>query len=96
MAFEDETPVWPDGLGIRRRRRALGLSRADLVATIERRSREATGRSETVPRNLLEHVEERGERLPYGTLSLIALGLDCNPVELLGDGAGEPPLGARS
>ena len=73
----------PDGLTIRRLRRGLGLSRAGLSAHIERRSFEATGRAETVSRNLLQHVEERGERIPYATLCLIALGLDCNPVELL-------------
>jgi hypothetical protein len=32
---------------------------------------------------VLQHVEERNERVPYATLCLIALGLDCNPVELL-------------
>jgi transcriptional regulator with XRE-family HTH domain len=83
VTFDDAAPVRPDGRTIRRRRRLLGLSRADLAARIERRSREATGRAESVSRNVLAHVEERSERVPYATLCLIALGLDCNPVELL-------------
>lgn|GEM_PF-5519500 len=32
---------------------------------------------------MLQHVEEREERIPYATLCLIALGLDCNPMELV-------------
>jgi hypothetical protein len=32
---------------------------------------------------VLQHVEEANERVSYATLCLIALGLDCNPVELL-------------
>jgi transcriptional regulator with XRE-family HTH domain len=75
--------VRPDGLTIRRLRRGLGLSRAALSARIERRSFESTGRAESVSRNVLQHVEEGGERIPYATLCLIALGLDCNPIELL-------------
>jgi hypothetical protein len=44
---------------------------------------------------VLQHVEEANERVPYATLCLIALGLDCNPVELLAPfGQGTEP-GAR-
>jgi hypothetical protein len=89
-AFEDDALVRPDGLGIRRRRRALGLSRADLVALIERRSREATGRAESVSRNLLRGIEEENERVPYRALVLISLALGCNPVELLQDDPAGP------
>ena len=64
-------------------RRGLGLSRAGLSERIERRSVESTGRVETVTRNVLQHVEEAGVRVPYATVCLIALGLDCNPMELL-------------
>jgi hypothetical protein len=94
-AFDDDDPVVPDGLGIRRRRRALGLSRGDLVAAIEARSREASGRAESVSRDLLRGIEEADERVPYGVLGLISLGLGCNPVELLRDEAAEgaPPTG---
>jgi transcriptional regulator with XRE-family HTH domain len=87
--FDDDAPVRPDGLTIRRRRRRLGWSRGELVHAIGARSREATGIPETLTRNLLQGIEEANERVAYRTLSLIALGLDCNPVELLledGDG----------
>jgi transcriptional regulator with XRE-family HTH domain len=90
-SFEDDAPVVPDGLGIRRRRRALGLSRADLAAAIEARSREATGLAESVSRNLLQGIEEANERVPYRVLGLIALGLGCNPVELLRDESAPAP-----
>jgi transcriptional regulator with XRE-family HTH domain len=81
--FDDDAKVRPDGLGIRRRRRRLGWSRAELVAAIGSRSREATGVPETLTRNLLQGIEESNERVAYRTLCLIALGLDCNPVELV-------------
>jgi hypothetical protein len=83
LPYDDATPVRPDGLTIRRLRRELGLSRAGLSERIARRSREATGRTESVSRNVLQHVEEAGERVSYATLCLIALGLDCNPMEIL-------------
>jgi transcriptional regulator with XRE-family HTH domain len=81
--FDDDATVRPDGLGIRRRRRRLGWSRGDLVAAIGSRSREATGVPETLTRNLLQGIEETNERVSYRTLCLIALGLDCDPVELV-------------
>jgi hypothetical protein len=81
--FDDDAPVRPDGSGIRGRRRRRGWSRGDLGAAIEVRSREATGRSESVTRAQLQGIEDANERIPYATLCLIALGLDCNPVELL-------------
>jgi hypothetical protein len=83
--FDDDAPVRPDGLGIRRRRRGRGWSRGDLGAAIEVRSRAATGRSESVTRAQLQGIEDANERIPYATLCLIALGLDCNPVELVLD-----------
>jgi hypothetical protein len=42
-----------------------------------------TGLPETIPRSLLQGIEEGDERVPYGVLCLIASGLDCNPVEIL-------------
>ena len=87
-AFDDDAPVRPDGLTIRRRRRRLGWSRGELAAAIERRSREATGRAVSVSRNVLQGVEEANERIPYATLCLISLGLDCNPVDILRDERG--------
>jgi transcriptional regulator with XRE-family HTH domain len=85
--FDDDATVRPDGLGIRRRRRRLGWSRAELVTAIGARSREATGVPETLTRNLLQGIEEANERVAYRTLCLVALGLDCNPVELVIDEA---------
>ncbi len=92
-AFDDDALVRPDGLSVRRRRRALGLSRADLAARIETRSREATGVAESVSRNLLQGIEESNEPVAYRVLGLISLGLGCNPVELLLDesAASRPP-----
>lgn len=81
--FDDDASVRPDGLGIRRRRRHRGWSRTDLITAIGARSREATGVPETLTRNLLQGMEETNERVAYRTLCLVALGLDCNPVELV-------------
>ena len=39
----------------------------------------------SVSRNVLQGVEEANERIPYATLCLISLGLDCNPVDILRD-----------
>lgn len=61
----------------------MGVSRRDFVSLVEARAAEATGVPAGLSRSLLQGVEERCERVPYGTLCLIALGLDCNPVELL-------------
>lgn len=97
-AFDDDAVVRPDGLTIRRLRRQLGWSRGELAAAIERRSREATGRGESVSRNVLQGVEETNERVPYATLCLISLALDCNPIEILAaerDETGEATLAGR-
>ena len=59
----------------------------DFVRMLAARSRERTGLRGALSRNLLQGIEETNERVPYGTLCLIALGLDCNPVELLDEGA---------
>ena len=83
MAFDDDDTIRPDGLGIRRRRRGRGWSRADLTDAIDQRTREATGRKEPLSRNLLQGIEETNERVPYAVVSRIALALDCNPVELV-------------
>jgi transcriptional regulator with XRE-family HTH domain len=94
VRFDDDATVRPDGLGIRRRRRHLGWSRAELVTAIGARSREATGVPETLTRNLLQGIEEANERVAYRTLCLVALGLDCNPVELvLEEGAADEVQG---
>lgn len=80
---DDDRPVRPDGLGIRGRRHALGWSPRDLVNAIGRASTRETGVWETITPNLLRGIEEQGEAIPYGTLCLVAAGLDCNPAELV-------------
>jgi DNA-binding Xre family transcriptional regulator len=55
------------------------------VAAIGRAHRVASGLAETISPNLLQHVEEKNERIPYETLCMIARGLDCDPADLLID-----------
>ncbi|MDH3685296.1 MAG: hypothetical protein OEP95_03675 [Myxococcales bacterium] len=84
-SLDDDTEIVPDGLTIRRWRRRHGWSRRTFVARLRAHSEEVTGLPETIPRSLLQGVEDENERIPYGTLCLIASGLDCNPVEILLD-----------
>ncbi len=94
-AFDDDRRrVVPDGLTIRRRRRRRGWSRRDLVAAIARASESATGRPDTIPPSLLQGVEEENEPVAYAVLCLIAAGLDCTPVEILGDEPDAEPADA--
>lgn len=84
--FDDpEQPVEPDGTSIRRRRRGRSWSRRELVAAIERYSIAASGRPDTITRNLLQHIEEANEAVPYRVVVLIAGGLNCDPVDLLAE-----------
>ncbi len=89
-AMDDGWIVQPDGLGIRGRRHARGWSQRDLVEAIAAAHERATGLRETLRPTLLSAVEERGARIPFATLRLIAGGLDCNPVELLAEPEPEP------
>jgi hypothetical protein len=88
---EDGRIVHPDGLAIRGRRHERGWSQRDLVEAIASAHERATGVRNTIRPTLLAAVEERGARIPFATLRLIADGLDCNPVELLA--LPEPELG---
>lgn len=81
--FADGSRVIPDGSGIRRRRRERGWSQRDLVEAIGAAQERATGRHVSFSLNLLRHVEEVSESIPYATLVLLASGLDCDPVELV-------------
>jgi hypothetical protein len=82
---EDGRIVQPDGLVIRGRRHERGWSQRDLVEAIAAAHERATGVRETIRPTVLAAVEERGARIPFATLRLIAGGLDCNPVELLAE-----------
>lgn len=81
--FDDEQPIVPDGLQIRRLRRARGWSRQVLVREIGEATRRETGLRETITPKLLEGIEEKNESIPYSTLCLVATGLDRNPIELI-------------
>jgi transcriptional regulator with XRE-family HTH domain len=77
--------VTPDGLSIRRLRHGRKWSPREFVAAIGRAHRVASGLTETISPNLLQHIEEKNERIPYETLCMIARGLDCDPIDLLVD-----------
>ena len=83
VAFEDDSPVRPDGMEIRRRRRAQGWSRREFVVVMAAARERESGLRETISVNLLEGMEESSETVPYETLCRVASGLDCNPIELL-------------
>jgi transcriptional regulator with XRE-family HTH domain len=84
-AEHDEQWVRPDGLSIRRRRHLRKWSPREFVAAIARAHRIASGLIDTISPNLLQHIEEKNERIPYETLCMIARGLDCDPTDLLED-----------
>jgi transcriptional regulator with XRE-family HTH domain len=81
--YDDERPIRPDGLAIRRMRRDRGWSRRNLLEAIAEATQRATGIRQTISPNLLEGIEEGIDTIPYSTLCRIASGLDCEPVELL-------------
>jgi len=89
---DDARPVRPDGLAIRGRRHARGWSMRDLIDAIGAAQEAATGLRATLAPALLSAVEERDAAIPYATLRMIAAGLDCNPIELVAEGAPEPPV----
>lgn len=79
---EDEQLVMPDGLTVRRMRHEHSWSPRELVAAIERASLIASGLRMTITPNLLQHIEEKSERIPYTTLCLLARALDCDPADI--------------
>ncbi|MDP6978787.1 MAG: helix-turn-helix transcriptional regulator [Myxococcota bacterium] len=83
MIYDDDQPIHPDGLAVRRRRHEHGWSSRDLVEAIASACERATGNRKTITPNLLKAIEEQGESIPYGTLCLIADGLGCDPVDIL-------------
>ncbi len=81
---DDDTLVTPDGLTVRRRRHERSLSPRDLVEAIADAQERETGLRDTIKPSLLAGIEERRERIPWSTLRLVASGLDCDPIDLLG------------
>jgi hypothetical protein len=88
---EDARLVRPDGLAIRGLRHERGWSPRDFTAAISAAERTATGRNAILAPRVLLAVEERNAPISYGTLCLIAAGLDCNPVELVLEDPFVPP-----
>ncbi len=82
-SFDDNEPVLPDGVAIRRLRRGRGWSRRDFVRAIAEASVRASGRRETISVNQLEGIEEGNERVDYDVLCRVAAGLNADPVDLL-------------
>jgi transcriptional regulator with XRE-family HTH domain len=89
---DDDHPVRPDGLAIRGRRHARGWSLRDLIDAIGDAEEAATGLRARLAPALLSAVEERDAPIPFATLRRIAAGLECNPIELLAEGAPAVPL----
>jgi transcriptional regulator with XRE-family HTH domain len=75
--------VTPDGVAIRRMRRARAWSRRRLVRAIGDACSRESGRWQTISINLLEGIEEINEPIPYATLCRVAAGLDCDPIALV-------------
>jgi len=93
MPDEDQRRIRPNGLTIRRLRHEQGWSPRDLLEAISEASERATGIRRTLSPNLLSGIEEHCEVIPYATLTLIADGLDCDPVDLFdADGDDTPAL----
>ena len=84
---EDARRVRPNGLAIRRRRHDRAWSSRQLIAAIGEASFTSTGIRESITPHVLSSVEERNEAISYATLCLIAGGLSCDPVDILGSEA---------
>lgn len=76
--------VVPAGLVVRRLRHQRGWPPRELITAIGEASVRATGLRETITPELLAGIEERNEPVPYDTLCLVAAGLGCDPVDILG------------
>ncbi len=83
--MDDDALVKPDGLSVRRRRHERSWSTRECIDAIGRASEVATGLADTITPNLLQGIEEQSERVPYATLRMLARGLDCDPVDILGE-----------
>ena len=76
--------VTPAGLVVRRLRHERGWPPRELILAIGEASYRSSGLRETITPNLLAGIEERNEPIPYETLCLVAAGLGCDPVDILG------------
>ena len=84
-AFTDEDPlIRPDGLSIRRRRHDHSWSKRECVEAIGEASFVATGLRRSITPSQLRTIEEQSKQIPYSMLRLVARGLDCDPVDILG------------
>ncbi len=81
---QDSRKVTPAGLVVRRLRHERGWPPRVLVEAIAEASFRASGLRRTITPNLLAGIEERNEPVPYDTLCLVAGGLDCDPIDILG------------
>ena len=69
---------------VRRMRHELGWPPRLLIAAIGEASIRASGMRETITPDELAGIEERNEPVAYDTLCLLAAGLDCDPIDILG------------
>ena len=81
--YDDDGPMAPDGLAVRRRRHERGWSHRQLIDEMEQRHFEATGLRATLTPSLLAGIEERCERVPYETICMLSDALDCDPIDLV-------------
>lgn len=88
--FGDESRVTPRGGVVRRLRHQRGWSARQLLEAVAAAQERATGLTRTLTPEQLAKIEDRDEPVPYETLCLLADGLDCDPIDLLGE---EPPQG---
>ncbi len=85
MDDDDRTrKVTPAGLVVRRMRHERGWPPRELIAAIGEASLRSTGLRETITPEQLSRIEERNEPVAYDTLCLVAAGLDCDPIDILG------------
>jgi hypothetical protein len=102
--YDDDAPVRPDGLTVRRLRHERGWSPRALIDEIARVAFAATGLRRSLTPNQLAAIEERDEAVPYSTLCLVSDAFDCDPITLVridqrdedeedGDGEGGQRLG---
>lgn len=85
--FEDDEPVIPNGMAIRRLRRDRGWSRRDFVREIGDASERASGLRVTLTMSQLGAIEETSEEVTYRVVCQVARGLDADPIDLVRSGA---------